>query len=213
MNWLGILNCITPFPMLANSHSFKDKADQLSNVNAGLFTYPVLMTCDIILYKADIVPVGKDQKQHLEMTRDIANSFNHQYGETFVLPEAKIDENVMIIPGTDGRKMSKSYNNTLDIFLPEKQLKRQIMSIVTDSTPVENPKNPDTCNVFAIYSLLGSKDQVMTMRSNYERGNYGYGQAKKELFEIILEKFGKEREEFDRLISDSSIIEKATGKR
>ena len=140
--------------MLANAHSFKDKSERLSDVNAGLFTYPVLMASDILLYDAEIVPVGKDQKQHLEMTRDIATSFNNQYGETFVVPEPKIEEHVMTIPGTDGQKMSKSYNNTIDIFLPEKKLRKNVMSIVTDSTPLEEPKDPDTCNVFNIYNIL-----------------------------------------------------------
>ncbi|MGK7392333.1 MAG: tryptophan--tRNA ligase [Candidatus Cyclobacteriaceae bacterium M2_1C_046] len=188
------LNCFTPFPMLSNAHSFKDKADKLSDVNAGLFTYPVLMTADIILYDADIVPVGKDQKQHLEMARDIAGGFNNLFGETFVLPEARIDEQLMTIPGTDGQKMSKSYNNTIDIFQPDKRLRKQIMSIVTDSTPMEEPKDPDTDNVFAIYKLLANPEQVKEMRKKYEGGNYGYGHAKNELFELIVEKFQKERE-------------------
>lgn len=188
------LNCFTPFPMLANAHSFKDKADKLSDVNAGLFTYPVLMTADIILYDADIVPVGKDQKQHLEMARDIAGMFNNMFGETFVLPEARIDEQLMTIPGTDGQKMSKSYNNTIDIFQPDKRLRKQVMSIVTDSTPMEEPKNPDTDNVFGLYKLLASPEQVAEMRKKYEGGNYGYGHAKNELFELIVEKFQKERE-------------------
>ncbi|MEM1405910.1 MAG: tryptophan--tRNA ligase [Bacteroidota bacterium] len=194
------LNCFTPFPMLANAHSFKDKAERLSDVNAGLFTYPVLMASDIILYDADIVPVGKDQKQHLEMTRDIASGFNHLYGETFVIPEAKIDDSVMTIPGTDGHKMSKSYGNIIDIFLPDKQLRKQVMSIVTDSTPLEEPKNPDTCHVFALFKLLGNTTQVEEMRSNYLGGNYGYGHAKQALFELILNKYGTEREAFNRLM-------------
>src|SRR5262249_18730916 len=150
------LNCFTPYPMLANAHSFKDKADRLSDVNAGLFTYPVLMTADIILYDAAIVPVGKDQRQHVEMARDIASSFNSQYGDTFVVPEAKIEEQVMTIPGTDGQKMSKSYGNIIDIFLPEKELLKQIKSIVSDSTPLEAPKNPDTDNTYKIYTLIAS---------------------------------------------------------
>jgi len=144
------LNCFTPYPMLANAHSFKDKSDNLSDVNAGLFDYPVLMASDILLYDAHIVPVGKDQKQHLEITRDLASTFNHRYGETFVVPEASISESVMTIPGTDGRKMSKSYGNVIDVFLPKKQLKKQVMSIVTDSTPLEDPKDPETCHVFAL---------------------------------------------------------------
>ncbi|WP_026135733.1 tryptophan--tRNA ligase [Nafulsella turpanensis] len=188
------LNCFTPFPMLANAHSFKDKSDRLADINAGLFTYPVLMTADIILYDAEFVPVGKDQKQHLEMARDIASAFNNQYGETFVLPEPKIDENVMTVPGTDGQKMSKSYGNTLDIFIPDKQLRKQVMGIVTDSTPLEDPKDPNTDNVFALYSLLATPEQQQEMRKKYEGGNYGYGHAKQELFELIISKYSKERE-------------------
>lgn len=206
------LNCYTPFPMLANAHSFKDKSDNLSDVNAGLFDYPVLMACDILLYDAEFVPVGKDQKQHLEMTRDIASSFNNRYGEIFVVPDAVIDENVMTIPGTDGRKMSKSYGNFIDIFLPEKQLKKQVMSIVTDSTPLEEPKDPDTCNVFALYQLLGSDDQIAQMRANYEGGNYGYGHAKKELLQLILDEFREERARFDELMKSPGAIEEALAK-
>lgn len=191
------LNCFTPYPMLANAHSFKEKSDKLSDVNAGLFTYPVLMASDIILYDADIVPVGKDQRQHIEITRDIALTFNHRYGDTFIIPEAKIDEQVMTIPGTDGQKMSKSYGNTIDIFLPDKALRKQVMSIVTDSTPLEEPKNPDTCNVFALYRLLANEAQVQEMRKKYEQGNYGYGHAKQELFELILSKYEKQRELFN----------------
>lgn len=202
------LNCYTPFPMLANAHSFKDKSDRLADVNAGLFTYPVLMTADIILYDANQVPVGKDQKQHLEMARDIANSFNTLYGETFVLPEAKIDENVMVIPGTDGQKMSKSYGNTIDLFLPDKQLRKQVMGIITDSTPLEEPKNPDTDNVFALYSLLASPGQQAEMRKKYEAGNYGYGHAKQELFELIVERYSKERELYNFFMSNPDALNK-----
>jgi tryptophanyl-tRNA synthetase len=191
------LNCYTPYPMLANAHSFKDKSDRLSDVNAGLFTYPVLMAADILMYDANFVPVGKDQQQHLEITRDIASAFNSKYGETFVLPEARIDKNVMTIPGIDGNKMSKSYNNTIDIFLPQKKLRKQIMQIVTDSTPLEEPKNPDTCNVFALYKLLASEAQIAEMRNNYEGGNYGYGHAKQALFELIRDDMATERETFD----------------
>jgi len=201
------MNCFAPFPMLANAHSFKDKADKLADVNAGLFTYPVLMACDIILYDADIVPVGKDQQQHLEMTRDLANSFNHQYGETFVVPDAKIDKNVMTIPGTDGQKMSKSYGNTIDIFLPDKSLRKQVMSIVTDSTSLEDPKNPDTDNVFAIYKLLASDEQIKKMRNNYTAGNYGYGHAKQALYELIVSKFEKERALFNHYMEHTDELE------
>ena len=202
------LNCFAPFPMLANAHSFKDKADKLSDVNAGLFTYPVLMACDIIMYDADYVPVGKDQKQHLEITRDIASIFNNMFGETFVVPEVIIDENIMTVPGTDGQKMSKSYGNIIDIFLPDKQLRKQVMSIVTDSTPLEEPKNPDTCNVFALYSLLADEAQISEMRSNYEGGNYGYGHAKQALYELMVDKFKKEREVFDYYIQNPDQLNK-----
>ena len=191
------LNCFTPYPMLANAHSFKDKSDNLSDVNAGLFDYPVLMASDILLYDAHIVPVGKDQKQHLEITRDLASTFNHRYGETFVVPEASISESVMTIPGTDGRKMSKSYGNVIDVFLPKKQLKKQVMSIVTDSTPLEDPKDPETCHVFAIYKLLATAEQTEALASQYRGGNFGYGHAKTALLELILEEFGEAREKFD----------------
>lgn len=202
------LNCFTPFPMLANAHSFKEKADRLSDVNAGLFTYPVLMTADIILYDAEIVPVGKDQKQHLEMTRDIATAFNNQYGETFVIPEARIEEQVMTIPGTDGQKMSKSYGNIIDIFLPEKELLKQIKSIVSDSTPLEQPKDPSKDTTFAIYSLLASPVQQEEMRKKYLAGNYGYGHAKQELYELIIQKFAEQRKAFSYYYSNTDELEK-----
>lgn len=201
------LNCLTPFPMLANAHSFKDKSEKLSDVNAGLFTYPVLMAGDIILYDAEFVPVGKDQRQHLEIARDIATTFNNQFGETFVVPEARIEETVMTIPGTDGQKMSKSYGNIIDIFLPEKELLKQIKTIVTDSTPLESPKNPDTDNVFALYSLIATPEQTEALRQKYLAGNYGYGHAKKELHELILTKYSKEREAFDYYMGNPDALE------
>ncbi len=191
------LNCFTPYPMLANAHSFKDKSDNLSDVNAGLFDYPVLMASDILLYDAHIVPVGKDQKQHVEITRDLASSFNYKYGETFILPESKISESVMTIPGTDGRKMSKSYGNVIDLFLPKKELKKQIMGIQTDSTPLEDPKDPEICNVFSIYKVLALPAQIEELAANYRGGNFGYGHAKTALFELILEEFAEAREKFD----------------
>ena len=196
------LSCFFPFQRLTLAHSFKDKADRLDDVNAGLFTYPMLMAADILLYDAELVPVGKDQLQHLEITRDVASRFNHQMGETFVLPEAKIDEGTMIIPGTNGGKMSKSANNFINIFLDDKQLRKQIMSIETDSTPLEEPKNPDTCNCFTLYKLLASPVQIEKMRANYEGGNYGYGHAKQELFELIVEKFATEREKYNYYINN-----------
>lgn len=202
------LNCFTPYPMLANAHSFKDKSEKLADVNAGLFTYPVLMTADIILYDAQFVPVGKDQRQHVEIARDIATSFNNQYGETFVVPEARIEEQVMTVPGTDGQKMSKSYGNFIDIFLPDKELKKQVLSIVTDSTPLEAPKNPESDNVFAIYSLLASPEQKETMRQKYLAGNYGYGHAKQELLQLIMTRFAKEREAFNFYMGNPEEIDR-----
>lgn len=203
------LNCFTPYPMLANSHSFKDKSDRLSDVNSGLFTYPVLMAADIILYDAEFVPVGKDQIQHLEMARDIAQKFNTQYNQdVFVLPQAKIDESVMTVPGTDGQKMSKSYNNFINIFLPEKDLLKVVKTIVTDATPLEEPKNPDTCNVFKLFSLLADATQITEMRSNYTKGGYGYGHAKTALYEIILSKFEKPRNRYNELMSNTALLEK-----
>ncbi len=187
------LSCFFPYQRLTLAHSFKDKADRLEDVNAGLFTYPMLMAADILLYDAEVVPVGKDQSQHLEMTRDVASRFHAQMGETFVIPELKLHEETMYIPGTDGAKMSKSKGNTIIIFQSDKALKKQIMSIETDSTPLEDPKDPDTCNVFGIYKLLASKDEVAQMRKNYEAGGYGYGHAKKALYELVINKFEKER--------------------
>ncbi len=201
------LNCVTPFPMLSNAHSFKDKADRLSDVNSGLFNYPVLMAADILLYDAEIVPVGKDQQQHLEMTRDIAGSFNHTFGETFVLPEVKIDKRVMTVPGTDGEKMSKSYNNFIDIFLPEKKLRKQIMGIVTDSTPMEDPKVAEGCNVFKLYKLLADESQVADLKAKYESGNFGYGHAKQALFELVMDSFSVQRERFSYLMDNTQDIE------
>lgn len=201
------LSCFTPFPMLQNAHSFKDKASRLSDVNAGLFTYPVLMAADILLYEANFVPVGKDQLQHLEMTRDIAGAFNHQYGPVLVVPEAKIQEEVMIVPGTDGQKMSKSYNNFINIFLPEKELKKVVMGVVTDAKTLEEPKDPDTCNVFALYKLLATPAQIETMRKNYTAGNYGYGHAKTALYELILEKFNKPRSKYNELMANPALLE------
>lgn len=202
------LNCFTPFPMLANAHSFKDKSNRLSDVNAGLFTYPVLMAADILLYDANFVPVGKDQVQHLEMTRDIASAFNLKAGkELLVVPEALVDERMMLIPGTDGQKMSKSYNNFINIFLPEKDLKKVVMGIITDSTPMEAPKNPDTCNAFKLFSLLANAEQTETMRQSYLKGGYGYGHAKTALFELILAKYADQRKSFDELMNHPTKLE------
>jgi tryptophanyl-tRNA synthetase len=202
------LSCYTPFPMLANAHSFKDKSERLSDINAGLFTYPVLMAADILLYNADIVPVGKDQLQHLEMARDIASSFNHKVGEEiFTLPEPRISETMKIVPGTDGQKMSKSYNNYIDVFLPEKQLKKNINTIVTDSTALEDPKDPDTCNVFNLYNLVATELQTESLREKYLAGNFGYGHAKKEFLGLILEKYKEERKIFDHFMRHPEELE------
>lgn len=201
------LNCLTPFPMLANAHSFKDKSDRLSDVNAGLFTYPVLQAADIVLYQANFVPVGKDQKQHLEMSKDIAAAFNRTYGEVLTLPEPLIDETVMVIPGTDGTKMSKSYNNFIDIFLPEKQLLKSIKSIISDSTPLEEPKNPDTDITFKLYSLIANESEIADMRTKYLAGGFGYGHAKQALYELIIQKFEKEREIFNYFMENRDALE------
>ena len=204
---MWILNCFTPYPMLANAHSFKDKSNNLSDVNSGLFNYPVLMAADILLYDADVVPVGKDQLQHLEMTRDIAGSFNHLMGDTLTLPKSKVSESVMIVPGIDGKKMSKSYNNTINIFTEEKLLKKQIMSIITDSLGLEDAKNPSSCNVFKIFKLLANESQIKEMERKYMKGGFGYGHAKNELLDLIIEKFSKEREIYFELMSKPEKIE------
>lgn len=201
------LSCFFPYQRLTLAHSFKDKADRLDDVNAGLFSYPVLMAADILLYDAEIVPVGKDQLQHLEMARDMGGRFNHQMGETFVLPKAELEESTKYVPGTDGQKMSKSRGNIINIFLPEKQLKKQIMSIETDSTPLEEPKNPDTCKVFSIYSLIADEIQTEDLREKYLAGNFGYGHAKTELLNLILDKFSKERETFNYFIENPAELE------
>ena len=202
------LSCFFPFQRLTLAHSFKDKADRLEDVNAGLFTYPMLMAADILLYDANIVPVGKDQMQHLEITRDVASRFNHQMGETFVLPEGKTSEETMYVPGTDGQKMSKSRNNFINIFVDDKALRKQIMGIQTDSTPLEEPKNPDTCNCFALYKLLATPEQTEVMKANYLAGNYGYGHAKQALFELIVEKFTTEREKYNYYINNLEEVDR-----
>jgi tryptophanyl-tRNA synthetase len=190
------LSCFFPYQRLTLAHSFKDKADRLEDVNAGLFVYPMLMAADILLYDADQVPVGKDQLQHLEMTRDVASRFHAQMGETFVIPEAKFHKNTMLVPGTDGAKMSKSKGNEINIFLEDKKLRKIIMGIETDSTPFEDPKDPDSCNVFALFQLMADSESMSDMRSNYQGGNYGYGHAKQALFDLIIEKYAKERERY-----------------
>ena len=198
------LSCFFPFQRLTLAHSFKDKADRLEDVNAGLFSYPMLMAADILLYDAEFVPVGKDQLQHIEITRDVAARFNHQMGETFVLPESYIQEETKYVPGTNGGKMSKSANNIINIFLDDRALRKQIMGIESDSTPLEAPKNTETCTIFAIYKLLANENQIEKMISNYANANadYGYGHAKQDLFELIMEKFKTEREKYNYYMSN-----------
>ena len=203
------LSCFFPYQRLTLAHSFKDKADRLSDVNSGLFTYPMLMAADILLYDADVVPVGKDQLQHLEMTRDVANRLNNIVGDTLIPPSAKINEETKLVPGTDGQKMSKSRSNFINIFLPDKKLRKQIMSIQTDSTPLEDPKDPDTDNVFAIYKLMASEEQIATMRANYEGGNYGYGHAKQALYELIITKFTNERTKYNHYMENLNEVDEA----
>ena len=203
------LSCFFPFQRLTLAHSFKDKADRLEDVNAGLFTYPMLMAADILLYDAEFVPVGKDQMQHIEITRDVAARFNHQMGETFVLPEGKVQEETMYIPGTNGGKMSKSAGNIINIFLDDKALRKQVMSIESDSTPLEDPKNTETCKIFAIYKLLANETQLAQMTLNYTNPNkdYGYGHAKQHLFELICERFKTEREKYNYYINNTHEVD------
>ncbi|CAM1350496.1 tryptophan--tRNA ligase [Tenacibaculum insulae] len=203
------LSCFFPYQRLTLAHGFKDKADRLADVNSGLFTYPMLMAADILLYDAELVPVGKDQLQHLEMARDVASRLNNVVGETLVLPQAKINENTKLVPGTDGEKMSKSRNNFINIFLADKKLRKQIMGIQTDSKALEEPKNPDTDNVFAIYKLLASDAQIAEMRANYEGGNYGYGHAKQALYELILDKFADVRAKYNHYMENKHEIDEA----
>ena len=206
LSW--ILSCYFPYQRLTLAHSFKDKSDRLSDVNAGIFTYPMLMAADILLYDAEQVPVGKDQQQHLEMTRDVASRFNNIYGETFVLPTAKVNKETQLICGTNGEKMSKSKGNIIDIFLPEKTLKKQIMGIQTDSTSIDKPKDYENCNVFKLYSLIAYQNSIDSLKENYLVGGFGYGHAKTELFNYILSKFSKERDSFNYYMSNKKELDK-----
>ena len=203
------LSCFFPYQRLTLAHSFKDKSDRLGDVNSGLFSYPMLMAADILLYDAEVVPVGKDQLQHLEMTRDVANRFNNIVGETLVTPVAKIQEHTKLVPGTDGEKMSKSRNNSINIFLPDKKLRKQIMSIKTDSKGLEEPKNPDNDTVFSLYKLIASETQIAEMRVNYESGNYGYGHAKQALYELILAQFSTIRDRYNHFMENKQEIDEA----
>ena len=201
------LNCYFPYQRLTLAHSFKDKSNSLEDINAGLFTYPMLMAADILLYDANIVPVGKDQLQHLEITRSVGNKFNHQNGETFIIPESKVDEGTMLITGTDGAKMSKSKKNVIDIFLEEKLLKKQVLSIKTDSLPLEASKDWKNCNLFKLYELLCDEKQAETMKKNYTKGGYGYGHAKTDLLNLILTKYKTEREKYNYYMSNLDKID------
>ncbi|CAZ95846.1 tryptophan--tRNA ligase [Zobellia galactanivorans] len=203
------LSCFFPYQRLTLAHSFKDKADRLEDVNAGLFTYPMLMAADILLYDANIVPVGKDQMQHIEITRDVASRFHAQLGETFVLPEGKVQETTMYVPGTDGEKMSKSRGNLINLFQTDKKLRKQIMGIQTDSTPMEDPKDPTKDNVFALYKLLATQEQIEEMSANYLAGNYGYGHAKQALYEVIVNKFGDAREKYEYYMNNTQEVDEA----
>ncbi len=203
------LSCFYPYQRLTLAHSFKDKADRLEDVNAGLFTYPMLMAADILLYDANTVPVGKDQLQHIEMTRDVVSRFHSQLGETFVMPEAQVQKDTMYIPGTDGAKMSKSKGNLIDIFQPDKKLRKQVMSIVTDSKSLEDPKDPETDTTFSLYQILASDAQIAKMRSNYLNGNYGYGHAKQALYELIIEKFKTPRDKFNYYMNHLNEVDDA----
>jgi tryptophanyl-tRNA synthetase len=201
------LLCFFPVSRLELAHSYKDKKDRLADVNGGLFTYPILMAADILLYDADEVPVGKDQLQHLEMTRDVGARVNHIHGDLFVLPQDRINKDTQLVPGTDGEKMSKSRNNYIDIFLPEKELKKQVMGIVTDSKGLEEPKDPDTCNVFKLYELLAEPSDIATMRTNYTNGGFGYGHAKTALLHLILSKFTSNREIYNHYMTNPDELE------
>ena len=194
LSW--VLSTLTPMGLLERCHSYKDKLAKGIAADHGLFAYPVLMASDILLYKSDIVPVGKDQKQHVEVARDIAIKFNNMYGDILTVPDFRTQETTAIVPGIDGQKMSKSYDNTISPFDDEKTIKKQVMKIVTDATPLEEPKDPDKCNVFALYKLLATPEEIEKMRQNYLGGGYGYGNAKKELLAKILEYFGDIRAKY-----------------
>jgi tryptophanyl-tRNA synthetase len=206
LTWL--LGCVTPMGLLERCHSFKDKTAKGIAPNFGLFAYPVLMAADILIYKSHVVPVGRDQKQHVEVTRDIAQRFNHAYGEIFVLPEPRIREEVAVVPGTDGQKMSKTYGNTIEIFGPEKAMRKKIMAVVTDCKGLEDPKDPETCNVFALYRLMASPAEQAEMAAKYRAGSFGYGHAKQALFEAYWEHFRPFRARRDELLADPGLVDR-----
>ena len=202
-----MLNCLCPVSLMEKSTSYKDKIARGLAANMGLFDYPVLQAADIVIYDANLVPVGADQKQHIEMTRDIAGKFNNTFGaEALVLPEPYIVPEVAVVPGLDGQKMSKSYDNTIELFATAKQTAKRCGRIVTDSTPLEDPKDPDTCNVFALLTLLASEEEAQEIAANYRAGGYGYGHAKKRLAELINERFGEARARYAQLESDDNYV-------
>jgi len=204
-----ILDCLATIPFLERAHAWKDAQQKgKKEISVGLFNYPILQAADILLYQPDIVPVGQDQKQHIEMTRDLATRFNETFGETFKLPEPQIVEEVAVVPGTDGQKMSKSYGNTIDIFAEEPILKKQVMSIVTDSTPLEEPKDPNTCHVFNIYKLIAPPEDTAQLSAKYQAGGFGYGEAKKLLLATIHDHFGPARLRHAELIQDKPLLQK-----
>jgi tryptophanyl-tRNA synthetase len=210
-----ILSCFTPKGLLNRAHAYKASVDQNiaaqkdadDSINAGLFNYPVLMASDILMFGTNLVPVGLDQKQHIEITRDIAENFNNTYGDLLTVPEGLIQEDLMTIPGIDGRKMSKNYNNTLPLFLPAKKLRKRVMQIQTDSKTVEESKNPDECNVFAIYKRFGSAEQIEDLRKRYLAGGLGYGTAKEELYELLEARFGDKRQKYNHYIENPATLE------
>ena len=202
-----MLSCLTPMGLLERCHSYKDKLAHGQEANHGLFAYPVLMAADILLYDSTHVPVGKDQKQHLEVTRDIAIRFNNRYGETFVVPEPIISEDVAVIPGIDGQKMSKSYGNAIEIFGEGKAIRSRFMKIVTDSTPMEAPKNPDTCNIFKLFKLMATPEEQEELRARYLAGGMGYGHAKQALYEKYIEYFAPMRERRKHLLENPKEVE------
>jgi tryptophanyl-tRNA synthetase len=202
-----MLSVLCPMGLLERCHSYKDKISKGIAASHGLFAYPVLMAADILAVNSNIVPVGRDQKQHVEVTRDLAIRFNNAFGEVFTVPEPSIREQVAVVPGIDGQKMSKSYNNTIEIFSEGKPLKKQVMRIVTDSTPLEDPKDPEKCNVFALYKLVASEEEIADLAQRYRAGGMGYGTAKTELLDKINEHFGPMRDRRAALASDMDFVE------
>ncbi len=208
-----IFDAITQMPFLERAHAWKDaKAKGKKDASVGLFNYPILQAADILLYKPDLVPVGQDQKQHIEMTRDIAQNFNNIFGDTFELPEPQIEKEVAVVPGTDGQKMSKSYGNTIDIFADESTLKKQVMGIVTNSIPVEDPKDPESCNVFKLYKLIATPEETKKIEKKYIEGGFGYGDAKKELLNKILDHFAEAREKYTELEGKAEYVQEVLAK-